>query len=286
MAGAAPIGNFLRLSAALPTDADPLVWRDQARTLATVDGYYSPGAGQAAYRGWALKVLAPVLERVGFDPKPKEPDNDAVLREDLLLALSRMGDPAVVAEARKRFDASRDNLGRLSAAERHWVLASVAHSADPATFQKLHDLARAARDPLEKQALYSELTTVEDPLLAGQVLALAITDEAPSGMAAGLVRRVAVVHPDLAWRFTLANLPSLNRALDTLNRSTFVPRIAATSTDLKVATELQAYAAKNIPPDAQGEVRVALSRIRNGAEIRAKRVPQIDAWIAGAAKAD
>jgi aminopeptidase N len=123
-------------------------------------------------------------------------------------------------------------------------------------------------------------------LLAGQVLALAITDEAPSGMAAGLVRRVAIVHPDLAWRFTLANLPVLNRVLDTLNRSTFVPRIASTSSDLKVATELQAYAAKNIPPDAQGEVRVALSKIRNGAEIRAKRVPQIDAWIAGAAKAD
>jgi len=44
--------------------------------------------------------------------------------------------------------------------------------------------------------------------------------------------------------------------------------------------ELQAYATKNIPPDAQGEVKVALSSIRNGAEIHAKRLPQIDAWIA------
>jgi aminopeptidase N len=286
MAGTGPIGAFLRLSAALPADADPVVWRDQARTLAAVDDYYSPGAGRTAYRAWALKVLTPALDRVGFDPKPKEPDNDAVLREDLLLALSRLGDPAVTAEARKRFDASRESLGRLSASERRWVLASVAHTADAKTFQALHDLARAARDPLEKQALYSDLTAVEDPLLAGQVLALAITDEAPSGQAAGLVRRVAAHHPNLAWRFTLANLPAINRVLDTLNRSTFVPRIASASNDPQVADELQAYAAKNIPADTQGEVRVALSKIRTGAEIRAKRLPQIDAWIAGEAKAD
>jgi len=286
MAGVAPVGNFLRLSAALPVDADPLVWRDQARTLAAIDGYYSAGAGQTAYRGWALKVLAPALERIGFDAKPKEADNDAVLREDLLLALSQLGDPTVLAEARKRFDETRGNLSRLSAGDRNWVLTAVARPANPAMFQTLHDLARGARDPLEKQALYSELTAVEDPLLAGQVLALAITDEAPSNLTASLVRRVATVHPDLAWRFTLANLPALNRHLDTLNRSTFVPRIASASNDPQVADELQAYAAKNIPPDAQGEVRVALSRIRSGAEIRAKRLPQIDAWIAGSAKAD
>ena len=82
-------------------------------------------------------------------------------------------------------------------------------SADPATFQALHDIARASRDPLERQTLYSDLTAVEDPLLAGQVLALAITDEAPSNLSSRLVRAVAAVHPDLAWRFTLANLPAL-----------------------------------------------------------------------------
>ena len=280
MAGTGPIANYLRLTAALPVDADPLVWREQAMTLAAIDRFYSPGPGQVAYRAWASRVLAPVLVRVGFDAKPKEADNAAVLREDLLRAMTQIGDPTVTAEARRRFQAARDNLGKLSAGERRWVVVGTVRSADPATFQALHDIARASRDPLERQTLYSDLTAVEDPLLAGQVLALAITDEAPSNLSTRLVRAVAAVHPDLAWRFILANLPALNRGLDALNRSTFVPRIAASSKDLKVAGELQAYAAKNIPPDAQGEVKVALSNIRNGAEIRAKRLPQIDAWIA------
>jgi aminopeptidase N len=120
--------------------------------------------------------------------------------------MSQIGDPTVTAEARRRFQAARDNLGKLSAGERRWVLVGTVRSADAATFQAVHDIARASRDPLERQTLYSDLTAVEDPLLAGQVLALSITDEAPSNLSARLVRAVAAVHPDLAWRFTLANL--------------------------------------------------------------------------------
>ncbi|MDB5425734.1 MAG: hypothetical protein JWQ29_3150 [Phenylobacterium sp.] len=280
MAGDGPIGNFLGLAAALPADADPLVWRETASTLAALDGYYSPGPRRTAYRAWASGVLAPVLERIGFDAGRGEPDNDAVLRERLLLALSQIGDPKVIAEARRRFPAAQTDLSRLSAGERHWVLVGAARAADAATFQALHELARAARDPLERQALYTDLTAVEDPALAAQVLALAITDEAPSNLAAGMVREVSAVHPDLAWRFTLANLPAITRSLDTLGRSTFVANVAAESHEPKRAEELQAYAAKNIAPDAQGAVNVALSRIRNAAAIRETRLPQIDAWIA------
>jgi hypothetical protein len=281
VAGEGPIADYLSLTAALPADADPLVWREQARTLAGLDGYYLPGPRQTAYRAWVSNVLAPVLARVGFDAKKGEADNDAVLRETLLLALSQIGDPKVTAEARRRFQAARTDLSRLSAGERQWVLVTVARTADPATFQALHDLAHAARDPLERQALYTTLTAVQDPALAAQVLALAITDEAPANMSARLIRSVSESHPDLAWRFVLANLPAINRNLDTLNRTMFVPRIAASSNDLKRADELQAYAAENIPADAQGEVKVSLSKIRTGAEIRDKRLPQIDAWIAG-----
>jgi aminopeptidase N len=280
MTGDRPIANFLRLVAALPADADPLVWREVGSTLASIDSSYTLGPQRAAYRAWASGVLAPVLARIGFDAHRGESDNDAVLRERLLLALSQIDDPKVIAEARRRFQEGRNDLSKLAAGERRWVLVGAARAADAATFQALHDLARASRDPLEKQELYTNLTAVEDPALAAQVLALTITDEAPSNMSASLVRNVSTTQPDLAWQFTLANLPALSRSLDALNRSTFVAKIAGNSRDLKRAEELQAYAAKNIPPDAQGEVKVALARIRNGAEIRVKRLPQIDAWIA------
>lgn len=281
MAGQEPIADYLRLTAALPAEADPLVWRGQARTLAGLDGYYAPGPRRAAYRAWASGVLAPALDRVGFAARAGEPAADGLLRETLLLALSQLGDPKVATEARRRFDASRGDLSKLSADERRWVLVGAARAADAPTFQAIRALARAAKDPLERNDLYVDLAAVEDEALAKQVLDLSITDEAPTNLAPALVREVSAIHPHLAWRFTLANLPTITRTLDTLGRSTFVPHVAEGSNDLKLADELRAFAARNIPPDAQGEVQVALARIRNNADIQARRLPQVDAWIVG-----
>jgi aminopeptidase N len=280
MGGEEPISNYLRLTAALPASADAVVWRDQARTLAGIEGYYGAGPGKAAFRAWVQGLLAPVLKRVGFDSRSGEPAPDAVLRETLLLALSQVGDPTVSAEARRRFAAAASDLSKLAAGERRWVVVGAARAADPQTFQTLRNLAKAAKDPLERNELYIDLAAVEDETLASKVLALSITDEAPTNMAPVLVREVAAVHPALAWRFTMDNVGVITRNLDTLNRSTFVPRVAQASNDPKMVAELTAYAAKNIPPDAMGEVKVAVSRIRNNADIQVRRLNQIDAWIA------
>ena len=278
MAGQSPVTGYLRLTAALPKAADPVVWRVQARTLAGLDGYYAAGPKRAAYRAWASAMLSPALARVGFDARASDSPSEALLRETLLLGLSQLGDSRVAAEATRRFKAAHGELARLSADERRWVLVGAARAADPATFQALRDLAKAARDPLERNDLYVDLAAVENEDLARQVLALAITDEAPSNLAPALVREVAAVHPQLAWRFTLANLSAITRTLDTLGRSTFVPRVAEGSNDPRLADELTTYA-KTLPADARGEVLTALARIRNNADIQARRLPQIDSWI-------
>ena len=281
MAGEQPISNYLRLSAALPANADPMVWREQARTLAGIDGYYSPGARRAAFRAWSSRLFAPVLARIGYDAKAGEPPTDAVLRETLLLALSQLGDPSIGAEARRRFAATGNDLSKLAAGERRWVLVGAARAADPATFQAIRALAKAAKDPLERNDLYIDLAAVEDESLASQVLALSITDEAPSNLAPTLVREVSAAHPQLAWRFTMDHLPAITRNLDTLGRSTFIPRVAESSVDPKMVRELADYADKNIPADGRNEVQVAISRIRNNVDIQNRRLPQVDAWIAG-----
>ncbi|MFI4965077.1 MAG: M1 family metallopeptidase [Caulobacterales bacterium] len=281
MAGETPLANYLRLTAALPAEADALVWREQARTLAGIDGYYPAGPRRLAFRAWASRTLAPELARVSFDARAGEPSTDAVLRETLLLALSQIGDPRVGAEARRRFLATANDLSKLAPGERRWVVVGAARAADPATFDALRQLARAARDPLERNELYVDLAAVDAEPLASQVLALSITDEAPTNLAPTLVREVAATHPGLAWRFAMANLAAITRNLDTLGRSTFIPRVAEASTDPKMARELAAYAAKNIPPDGRGEVQVAISRIRNNVDIQVRRLPQIDGWIAG-----
>ena len=288
MSGDQPIANYLRLAAALPSAADPLVWREQARTLAGLDGYYA--TGPAARQLPDLGVGGPCA---GAHPRR--------LRRAPRRAAARSGaarNPAPGAQPDRRSEGQRRGApalrGRapepdltLRPDEHRWVLVGrAAGRRTAATFQALRQPARGARDPLERNELYVDLATVEDDALAGEVLTLALTDEAPTNFAPLLVREVADVHPELAWRFTLANLPAITHSLDALGRSTFVPRIAGASNDPKLATELSAYAAKNIPPDAQGEVQTALSTIRNNADIQARRLPQMNAWIASRTASD
>ncbi|WP_421931957.1 M1 family metallopeptidase [Phenylobacterium sp.] len=280
LAGYAPVGNYLQLAAALPASADPLVWRRAADGLAGLDGYFDPGPGRDAYRAWVLARLAPVLSRVGFDARAGEADNEAILRETLLTALIALDSPAVLAEARRRFEATGHDLSKLDASARSWVLPGVVQGADAATFETLRGLARASRDPLEKQQLYELLAGVQDAALAQRVLDLAITDEPPTNVGPRLIAGVSNEHPDLAWRFTLANLPAISKGFDALRRNSFVPGIAGRSKDAARAEELLAFAAANIPADAQGDTKVAVARIRYGAEIKARRVPEISAWIA------
>ena len=285
MAGETPLTNYLRLCVALPADGDAVLWLEQARTLAGLDSFYRAGPERAAFRAWASALLDSQVKRVGFDVRAGEPPTEALLRETLLLALSQIDDPAINAEARRRFAAARRDLSVLGPDERRWVLIGAARSADAETFQAMRSLARASRNPLERNELYIDLGAVEDEGLAAQVLKLALTDEAPSNLAPLLVREVASVHPQLAWQFTLANLPAITHNLDALGRSTFVPRIAAASNDPKLAAELSAYAAKNIPREAYGEVQTALAGIRNNADIQVRRLPQVNAWIAAAGSA-
>jgi aminopeptidase N len=280
LAGYAPVANYLELAARLPVTADPLVWRDATVGLVGLDSFFDNGPARTAYRAWVGKRLAPALYRVGFDPKPGESDNTAILRETVLAGLSQLGDPAVFAEAKRRFDAAGGDPGKLTAGTRAWALLALARGADASTFQALLGLARASRDPLEKQQFYSLVATVQDPALADQVLALAITGEPPSNTGPRLIGTVADLHPDKAWTFSQSHLDEIAKGFDSLTRSTFLPRIASRSNDARRADELVAYADKNIPADAQGEVRVAVARILYGAEIKEKRVPEISAWVA------
>lgn len=280
LAGYQRMAPFLDLAAAVPVDADPLVWSTTVARLRQVNAAYPAGPKRDAFRAWINARLRPALDKVGLDARPGEAANVGVLRQDLLRTLAVTGEPSVLAESRRRFDAFRRDPASLSASSRRWVLVAVARNADPATWEAMHQMARGARDPLEKQRLYEALASVSDPALAERVMRLALTDEPPANMGPNLILANAGEHPDLAWRFVLSHQSELARDLDALQRTTFVPRVASASADPQRAEELLSYAEKNIPADARGEVTVSVTRIRQSAEIASKRLPEVDAWIA------
>jgi aminopeptidase N len=64
-----------------------------AASLDSLDAYYRGDAErQARFRRFAIKQLAPVLARVGWEEKPGEADPVKILRTQLISTLGELGD--------------------------------------------------------------------------------------------------------------------------------------------------------------------------------------------------
>jgi hypothetical protein len=273
------MSDFLLLARQAQSAADPIVAKTFADQLMIVDDYYEGLPGEAAWRAFARARLAPAFARVGWDAKPGEADNDALLRQRLLVALGRLGDPAVIAEARRRFTAYLAAPESLQGAQRLTVLQVVAIHADAALWEQLHTLARGSSDVSDKTRLYGYLGAAGDPALADKALALALSGEPSPTDAPEIISAVAVAHPDKAFAFALAHRATVEALLEPTSRVTFVTRLAAGSRDPAMPAKLRAFAA-TIPASARAEVDKAITAVTYRAGVIQKRLPGVDRWLA------
>jgi aminopeptidase N len=278
-AGYVPMSDFLALTRYADPNADPIVLKTLAQQLDALDGYYDGRQGQPTYRAFARARLAPVLARLGWEPKPGEADNDAVLRKTLITVLGDLGDPGVIAEARRRFAAYRANPASLTGSGRQTVLAIVAANADAETWEQIHQLARTSTDVADKTRLYAYLGDRRDPALADKALALALSGEPSPTDAPEIIASVAGSYPDRAYDFALAHRAQVEKLLEPTSRTQFFTRLASGSHEASMVDKLQAFA-KTIPASSRGEVDKALGSILYRRAMIAQRLPEVDRWLA------
>jgi len=277
-AGYAPMSNFLALVDHAKNAREAIVLQTLAEQLAGLDRLYDDQPGQAAYRAFARARLAPAFARLGWDPTPGEPDNNAVLRRTLIATLGQLDDPAVIAEARGRFRAFLAAPDSLSGSTRQTVLQIVAGHADAETWERLHELARQATEVTDRSRLYSLLGASHTPGLADRALALALTSEPSATDAPALIRSVARNFPDRAFAFALAHRAAVDALLEPTFRTRFYTGLAGGSQDPAMPAKLDAFAA-TIPANSRGEITRAIAAIRYRLDIVAKRLPEVDRWL-------
>jgi aminopeptidase N len=275
LAGYAPASNLLKLAATLPAQANPVVWQRVLRMLTALDDRYQDSPQRTAYRKFALALLAPVALQAGSSAAPGESANATILRGELQEAMGRFGDAAVIAHARQRLDAGGGTAG-----DQRSALSIVAAAADAPTFDAL--LARAVKstDPLEKGHVFEALAGVQDPALAHRMLDIALSDQVPAGMAASLLFTLGQTHPDLAWNVVAPRLDEAKLPLAQLERWELAEYIAGGSADPRRVADLEAYEARNVPPEARKPFLGAVASIHDNQRIAKHELPQIDAWIA------
>jgi aminopeptidase N len=227
---------------------------------------------------YALSVLGPVFDELGWDPKADESPNTATLRGNLIESLGELGDEEIIAGARERFHNFLADPKSLPPDMRRSVFSVVASDADEATWSKLHDLGLKTTVIAEKQDYYDALAHACNPKLVQKTLATALTDELSSSRAAFLPGHVArdSEHPELAWDFAKANMKVLLGKTDALNVNSYAPSLFTFFSDVPRIAELKAYAKANLPASSAREVNKAVEEVAFRAEFKKKISSQLD----------
>ena len=272
------MSDFLALAKNAPAAGEPIMLQTLSDQLGAMDWLFEGRSGRANYRAFAINRTAPIAARLGWDAKPGEADNDAILRRSVLTTLGDLGDAATIAEARRRFDLYLADPSSLQGAGRRTVLSIVASTADSKIWEAIHQQAKASKDITDRARLYSYLGASSDPVLAERTLKLALSGEPSPTEAPGIINAVAGSFPEMAYDFAIANRAKVEALLEPTRRASYFPQLATISRDPATLTKLTRYA-PTIPASSRGDVEKAAASIRFRLGLIKDRVPEMERWL-------
>jgi aminopeptidase N len=256
-AGQQTLPSYLALASAMGDDLDERAWTEITDALGTIELAERGTPGHDAFTAYARTILKPVADRLGWDAKPDETPGIRNLRHTVLGDLGSWGDPAAVAEARKRFAAFAADRKTLGADDQGVVLGIVARGADSALFDELHKVAKSAQNETEFTRYYLALMTVRDPALAEQAAKIALSTEVPpqaARMQLQLVAQLEGENPKLAWSTFTENVDALmlpQAGFAPLIVAQFMPQIFWNAVPLD---QLETWVKAHVPAEMSDEV--------------------------------
>jgi aminopeptidase N len=266
----------LDLTSAVPASASQRVIEDVVDThSALYDRFKDDPVTQAKIAEITTKRFGATLQKLGMKPVQGEALLDSNLRSTLITTLGAMGDPTVVAEAKRLFAALDTDKTALDGPLRTTWLRIVAYNADRPVWDKLRKLGQTADGQVVKTTMYRLLGTAKDKTLAADALKLALTPEPGATVSAEMVSTVANEHPDMAVDFALANLKAVEELVDASSRSEYVGSLAGDSIDPAMPAKLDAYAKANLTPESRKPLDGVIARIKT----RIADMPRIKAGI-------
>jgi aminopeptidase N len=279
-AGRTPASAWLALADQLGSSREPPVLAQLLDRLWTIDHLEYGQPGRRAFQAWVVQRLAPQLTRLGWTAAAGESPLDTSLRAQLVGILGFCGDSAVIAECARRFDAFLRDPTTLAGDLHGPVLFVTGRYATRETYDRLHDLARAALTTEDKRRAYAGMQAAQDPALARETLALSLGSELSVTEATRNPARIAANdHPELAWDFARANLDALMKPVTFFGRNIYLPGITNSFTDAARADELEEFVRDHLPADAVPEAAKSADLIRLLAVVKKRELPAIDAWV-------
>ncbi len=273
--------HFLDLTRQLGHETELAVWTQALSSLREIDGLERGSPDRAAFRTYAIGLLSPVLARVGWDARASDTPDEVLLRSSLIRTLGRFGDPMVIAEAKKRFQAFLANPASLPPSQQDAVLAVVGYSADKQTWDQLHKLGQEATSTETRLRYYGALAGAHDPALIADTVGITQTDEISAGRVNRFITGASAAsdNPDLVWKLFLPQRKGVEDSLTEEQAVGMMPMIARSSANPAIAEELKALPESNRSPGAKRTAAQAIEEIGFQSDLRARLLPAVSNWL-------
>jgi aminopeptidase N len=280
-AGRAEPSSYFALIEAISPGDHRAVWDQVISSLANLNRLSLDRAERPTLQNYARARLRPVFDRLGWEDTGSGDDETTLLRASLIRMLGEFGDDEVMAEAKRRFAAFLQDPKSLPNALRDAVTHLVGVNADRETYDTLLMLARKSTVTNERLRYYYAAASARNSALARASLAMTLTDELPGTIVTGLIGTVASSgeQPDLAWDFLQKNFDALLAKQGPAFRDQFIANFMTNFSDEGHAAELAAFAPAQKTSGGRVMVARALETIAIAADLKARALPAVDAWI-------
>jgi aminopeptidase N len=285
--GRAPVSALLALARGMGSDRDARAWQAILEAFSAIESDERGRPGHAPFVAYVTSVLRPIAVSLGWTAAPGEVPDTGALRSAVLEWLGEAGDPAVAAEATRRWRAFLAHPASLAPDDRQTVFDIAGMNADAATFAQLRAFAGRTSSDLDRTKAFAALTHVRNDALAATALQILIGKEIPpqdAVMPFYLTGVVADFHPALTWRFYQRYADQLLAPLGPMLVQATLGQTGRTFWRVVSPDELAAWLRPRVPASMHAALADTLERARVRVRERATIVASADAALQPAAQ--
>ncbi len=276
-----PIGDFLAFAQGVGNDRSRAVLDDVLGRLNYIDTYLVNNSDREAFRSWLRGYLRPILQDVGWEPKPGESDEIRTMRGRVFNALGYDArDPQVLAEARKIADQAIDNPDSVDHELAGGALSIAALNGDEAFYDRLVTASKNAKSQEDYYGFLFTLSAFTNPKLLQRTLDYAISPDVRSQDTLQLIGAVFgnPVGQKEAWDFVLAHWDAIQKAGGPF-ASAAVVQASGSFCDAQMRDQLVSFFAAHKIEAAERTYRQSIERINNCVDLKSQQEPQLASWL-------
>ncbi|MFZ0760770.1 MAG: M1 family aminopeptidase [Candidatus Sulfotelmatobacter sp.] len=279
--GREPVGDYLALAQGLGSDRNRAVLEDVLSQLNYIGEYLVTDNDRESYRAWMRQYLTPMLNDVGWQPKPGDTDEQKTLRAHLFYALGYDArDPEVLARARKIADQALNNPASVDQNLAGSAFTLAAMTGDPAFYDRLMGELKNPKSPEDYYVYLFTLAHFGDQDLLRRTLDFAISPAVRSQDALSLIARV-MRNPSgekLAWDFVLSHWEAVKKVGGPF-ASAEVVGVSGSFCDAGMRDQVEDFYAAHRIAAAERTYRQSIERINNCVALKSQQQPQLASWL-------